>query len=148
MQNLLTFFSNALILKIAFVIIRRLQKPHYSSKTKTYLPKTNKHKKLNSSKNSDSGVAIFISQGHSTTEFGVFCIYTALPQNGSFLCQKSFTKSQHTQKLITHITRMTYIYFLQTRAEIYRTQNRKHNSNHNDRQHDAKNYIHRNFASF
>lgn len=112
MQNLLTFFSNALILKIAFVIIRRLQKPHYSSKTKTYLPKTNKHKKLNSSKNSDSGVAIFISQGHSTTEFGVFCIYTALPQNGSFLCQKSFTKiTTHTKINHTYCTYDLHIFF-------------------------------------
>ena len=34
MQNLLTIYFNTLILKIAFVIIRRLQKPHYSSKTK------------------------------------------------------------------------------------------------------------------
>lgn len=44
-QNLLTFLNTPLILKIAFVIIRRLQKPHHSSKTKIIYK--NKHKNLN-----------------------------------------------------------------------------------------------------
>ena len=42
MQNLLTSSPKSLILKIAFVIIRRLQKPHYSSKTKIKQKQTKK----------------------------------------------------------------------------------------------------------
>jgi len=61
----LTTLTKELTLKIAFVIIRRSQKQQFSQK-QTQQPKT----KLQ--KSSDSSVAIFISQGHSTTEFGAF----------------------------------------------------------------------------
>jgi len=64
----LTSIRNPLILKIAFVIIRRLQKPHYSSKTKIIYQKNKKH-------NQKTPIRAwhYFSQGHSTTEFGVFC---------------------------------------------------------------------------
>jgi hypothetical protein len=48
--------NKTLILKVAFVIIRRLQKPHYSSKTKIIYQKQTHI--IKNSKNSDSSVSL------------------------------------------------------------------------------------------
>ena len=81
-QNLLTIQNNALILKIAFVIIRRLQKPHYSSKTKIIYQKTNTNftiKKLRFER------VIIISQGHSTYWIRSFLLPYYISQNSAIL---------------------------------------------------------------
>jgi len=69
-QNLLTSLPKGLIVKIAFVIIRRSQKPQFPKNKHKYFQKQTQQK----IKDSDSSMTLFISQGHDITEFGVFLL--------------------------------------------------------------------------